>query len=150
MVKKGCPGAKLYIAGWNANKYLGRYLPLPDVAIDENISHPEIFFSQIAVMTYTPAQGSGMKVKVMESMAYGVPVVTTPDGVEGIECINGYHCWVAEKDDAIAEKIIALLGDIEARRRMAGAARGLLEDKYSPLPVVDQMMDVYKEVITRG
>jgi glycosyltransferase involved in cell wall biosynthesis len=150
IVKKGCPGAKLYIAGWNAKKYLGGYLPLPDVAIEENLSHPEIFFSRVAVMTYTPERGSGMKVKVMESMAYGVPVVTTLDGVEGIECNNGHHCWVAETDEAIAEKIIALLGDVEARKRMSRAARGLLEEKYSPLPVVDQMMDVYEEVVRRG
>jgi len=145
-VKKQCPKAKLIIAGWDAKKYLGGYLPLPDVTIEENISHPADFFSRIAVMNYAPSRGSGMKVKVMEAMAYGVPVVTTWEGMEGIQYQNGVHCWVAESDDEIAGKIVELLDDVSSRKRMLEAARALMEEKYSPVPVVDQMMEIYFEI----
>src|ERR1017187_3880812 len=98
-------------------------------------------------MVYAPSRGSGMKVKVMESMAYGVPVVTTWEGVEGIDYENGYECWVAETDEDLAGKVCRLLGNPAEGRQMRDAARGLIEELYSPSPVVDKMISVYRQMI---
>src|SRR5208282_4029025 len=128
LVKQGFPQAKLYIAGWNAAKYLQKYSSRPDLTLVENLAHPSNFFSKAAVMVYAPSRGSGMKVKVMESMAYGVPVVTTWEGVEGFEYQNGHHCWVAETDEEIAEKVCRLLESSAERQHMRVAARALMEE----------------------
>ena len=146
-VKQRLPQAKLYIAGWNAAKYLGKYSSQPDLTLAENLTHPSEFFAKAAVMVYAPSQGSGMKVKVMESMAYGVPVVTTWEGVEGIEYQNGRECWVAETDDELADKICRLLENAVERQQMRDAARALIEERYSPRPVVDKMISVYQQLI---
>jgi glycosyltransferase involved in cell wall biosynthesis len=98
-------------------------------------------------MVYAPSCGSGMKVKVMESMAYGVPVVTTWEGVEGIDYQNGRECWVAETDEELAGKVCYLLENSAERQQMRLAARALIEERYSPRPVVDKMMDVYRQLI---
>jgi glycosyltransferase involved in cell wall biosynthesis len=146
LVKSRVPAAKLLIAGWNSVKYLGKYLPLPDVEIKENLPHPSDFFSRVAVMAYAPSRGSGMKIKVMESMAYGVPVVTTWEGVEGLEYENGVHCWVAEEDEVLADRISLLLTNLQARQCMREAARSLIDDHYSARPVVDRLLDIYSAV----
>lgn len=146
LVKRDIPSARLLICGWNAAKYLGKYLPLADVELSENLSHPSEFFSRVAVMAYAPSRGSGMKIKVMEAMAYGVPVVTTWEGVEGMNYENGIQCWVEEDDDSIARRLIALLEDWGARRRMREAARCLLEQRYSATPVVNKMIEIYSEI----
>ena len=98
-------------------------------------------------MVYAPSRGSGMKVKVMEAMAYGVPVVTTWEGVEGIDYQNGRDCWVAETDEEMAAKICGLLASSAERQQMRTAARRLIEERYSPGPVVDKMVQVYEQVI---
>jgi glycosyltransferase involved in cell wall biosynthesis len=147
LVKQRVRKAKLYIAGWNAAKYLREYASHPDLVLAENLAHPSEFFSKAAVMIYAPSQGSGMKVKVMESMAYGVPVVTTWEGVEGIDYQNGRDCWVAESDDELAGKVCRLLESAVERRQMRDAARSLMEERYSPRPVVDSMTVVYQELI---
>jgi polysaccharide biosynthesis protein PslH len=146
LVKRHVPTAKLLVAGWNAAKYLGKYLPLPNVEITENLAHPSDFFSRVAVLGYAPSRGSGMKIKVLESMAYGVPVVTTWEGVEGIDYENGIHCWVEEEDEALAERISLLLMNFQARKSMREAARRLIEERYSARPVVDRMLEVYSAV----
>lgn len=146
LVKQGVPGAQLYIAGWNAAKYLSDCASQPDVLLAENLGHPSEFFSRAAVMVYAPSRGSGMKVKVMESMAYGVPVVTTWEGMEGIEYQNGRECWVAESDEELAEKACRLLLNPAERQQMRAAARHLIEEHYSPRPVVDKMVSVYQEL----
>jgi glycosyltransferase involved in cell wall biosynthesis len=147
LVKRQIPRAKLYIAGWNAAKYLEKYLPQPDLALVNNLTHPSEFFAKAAVMIYAPSQGSGMKVKVMESMAYGVPVVTTWEGVEGIDYQNGRECWVAETDAELGNKACRLLESPTERQQMRDAARALIEERYSPRPVVDKMVSVYQRVI---
>jgi len=147
LVKQRVPRAKLFVAGWNAAKYLQKYSSQPDIELAENLAHPSEFFSKAAVMVYAPSRGSGMKVKVMESMAYGVPVVTTWEGVEGIDHKNGHECWVAETDEDLADKTCRLLENSGERQRMRDAARRLIEERYSPAPVVDKMMVVYQQLI---
>ena len=147
LVKLRVPKAKLFVAGWNAKKYLGKYSSQPDITLADNLAHPSEFFSEAAVMVYAPSRGSGMKVKVMEAMAYGVPVVTTWEGVEGIDYENGRHCWVAESDEDLADKACRLLEYCGERQRMRDAARTLIEERYSPGPVVDKMMLVYGQMI---
>jgi glycosyltransferase involved in cell wall biosynthesis len=146
LVKARAPRAKLLVAGWNARRYLGRWATLPDVTIEENLSSPTEFFSRASVLAYAPGRGSGMKIKVMEAMAYGVPVVTTGEGVEGMDVVNGEHGLVAESDEAIAAHVCALLDDGTARRRLRDGARALLEERYTPAPVMAHMMDVYADV----
>jgi glycosyltransferase involved in cell wall biosynthesis len=146
LIKQRVPNARLLIAGWNARKYLGQYVSAPDVTLTENLPHPTDFFSQAAVMVYAPSHGSGMKVKVMEAMAYGVPVVTTSEGVEGIDYVNGQHCWVADADEALAAHTCQLLQSPAERQSIRTAARALIEEYYSPRPVVDKMIDVYRQL----
>jgi glycosyltransferase involved in cell wall biosynthesis len=148
-VKQGFPEAKLYIAGWNAAQYLQKYSSRSGLTLEENLAHPSDFFSKAAVMVYAPSGGSGMKVKVMEAMAYGVPVVTTWEGVEGIDYENGRECWVAESDEELAGKVCRLLGNSAERQLMRDAARSLIDERYSPRPVVDKMISVYQQMIAQ-
>ena len=147
LVKQGFPQAKLYVAGWNAAKYLQKHSSRQDLTLAENLAHASDFFSKAAVMVYAPSRGSGMKVKVMEAMAYGVPVVTTWEGVEGIDYQNGRECWVAETDEKLAGKVCRLLENSAERQQMREAARTLIEQCYSPHPVVDKMIAVYEQLI---
>jgi glycosyltransferase involved in cell wall biosynthesis len=147
-VKRRIPAARLLIAGWNAERYLAKYLSIPDVKVIQNLTHPVDFFSRTSVMVYAPSQGSGMKVKVMESMAYGVPVVTTWEGVEGLDYENGRDCWVEETDQAIAARVCSLLYNPAQRSQIRRAARELVEKRYSPQIVVDQLMSLYEDLLS--
>jgi polysaccharide biosynthesis protein PslH len=149
LLKQAYPAAKLYIAGWNAAKHLQKYSSHRDLVLEENLAQSADFFKKAAVMVYAPSRGSGMKVKVMEAMAYGVPVVTTWEGVEGIDYENGRECWVAETDQEIAAKVCRLLQSSAEREQMRLTARHLIEERYAPDPVLDKMIDVYRQIIAK-
>lgn len=150
LMKRTIPNAKLLIAGWNAVRHLNRYSSLPDLTLVDNLSHPSEFFLRAGVMVYAPSCGSGMKVKVMEAMAYGVPVVTTWEGVEGVDYENGRECWVGESDEELAEYACRVLENSNETRQMRDAARSLIEQRYSPRPVVDKMTSVYRQILDGG
>ncbi len=75
--------------------------------------------------------GSGTRLKAFEAMALGRPVISTPLGVEGLSVRAEEHVVLAESGPEFAAAILRLLGDGELRRRLAGAARALLEARFS-------------------
>jgi glycosyltransferase involved in cell wall biosynthesis len=145
-VKSAIPSARLVIAGWQADRHLARYAGLPGVELRANIGHPREFFAEAGVLVYAPQRGSGMKIKVMEAMAYGVPVVTTTEGVEGLQMESGQPAHLAEDDETLADMAVAVLRDRAAAARMAREARALIVERYNPTVVVNQVIDMYHAV----
>jgi len=150
LVRAKRPDAELVVAGWNARRALTRHAGLPGVTIEQDLASPRDFFSRVAVLTYTPGRASGMKVKVMESMAYGVPVVTTTEGVEGMTVEDGVQCRIADDDATLAAHVCALLDDVATRRRLREAARTYIAEQHTAGPVMTRMLDVYTEVAKCG
>jgi glycosyltransferase involved in cell wall biosynthesis len=144
-VKGRIPRARLLVGGWNARRYLARHAG-PDVELVENLAHPGEFFSRASVLVYPAVRGTGVKVKVLEAMAYGVPVVTTGEGIEGLACEPGLHCHVGEDDETLATHVVQLLGDAPQRTRLREAGRALVETAHAPARVADQMLDLYERV----
>lgn len=145
-VRSAMPSARLLIAGWQADRHLARYAGLPGLELRADLEHPREFFAEAGVLAYAPQRGSGMKIKVMEAMAYGVPVVTTPEGVEGLQAEPGRHAHVADDDATLAEQIVAVLRDRAAAARMVREARALIVEQHSPAVVVDRIIDMYHAV----
>ena len=98
-IKKQVPEASLQIVGWKAREVLKPYLGLPDVSIEENVPDIKPYFQRTGVLLYAPGRGSGIKIKVQEALAFGIPVVTTSEGVEGIPAVDGIHVGLAEEED---------------------------------------------------
>jgi glycosyltransferase involved in cell wall biosynthesis len=145
-VRLAMPSARLLIAGWQADQHLAHYGGMPGLDLRANISHPREFFAEAGVLAYTPRRGSGMKIKVMEAMAYGVPVVTTTEGIEGLQVESGRHAHVADDDETLAEMVVGVLRDRGAASRMAREARALIVEQHSPAVVVDRIIDMYQAV----
>jgi len=91
--------------------------------------------------------GSGTRIKAFEAMAMGRPVVSTTVGVEGLEVADGVHLLMADDPGAFAAAILRLLDDAELRGRLARAARGLLEDRFSWSHVARQVEAVCESAL---
>lgn len=74
--------------------------------------------------------GAGTRLKVLEAMALGTPVVATNKGVEGLDVVHGEHLLIGDEPDTFAGHVSLLLGDRALRRRLARNARRLVEEKY--------------------
>jgi polysaccharide biosynthesis protein PslH len=73
----------------------------------------------------------GVQNKVLEAMAMALPVVLTPGAATGIGATDGQHFAVADSDQALADKVVALLGDSVVKRTMGLQARKFVIDKAS-------------------
>jgi len=144
LVKHLVPNTRLFVAGWDARAALPEFIHNAGVTISENVPDPQATFDRLQVLAYPVPQGSGVKVKVLEAMAWGIPVVTTTDGVEGIEAVDGKHCHIADNDELFAQLVANLLQQDDLRRSFRLHARALVEEQHSPAPIVNRLEQVYK------
>lgn len=142
-VKRRLPASRLEIVGWQARSALAEYLGMPDVSVVENVPDARPYFEAAGVLLYAPGRGSGMKIKVQEAMAYGVPVVTTHEGIEGIPALDGVHAGLCDDDHGLIERTVALFTDVDRQNRQRLAARRLIETHCRPASTLDAMEAIY-------
>jgi len=75
--------------------------------------------------------GGGTRLKIFESMAAGVPVISTKIGAEGLPVEPDSQILIADEPAAFAEFCVRLMEDVAARTRMALAARELVASRFS-------------------
>jgi glycosyltransferase involved in cell wall biosynthesis len=87
-----------------------------------------------------------MKVKVLEAIASGVPVVTTPAGCEGIDA--GAGAIVATEEDDLAAAAGRLLVDEVERRSRGAAARAAYLERYTPEAATAPLASLYERMVS--
>ncbi|MGB8681323.1 MAG: glycosyltransferase [Candidatus Binatus sp.] len=148
-IKRQVPDAKLRIVGWRARSALREYVDLPDVEIIEDVPDIRPYFNGSSVLVHAADQASGIKVKIVEAMAFGIPVVTNTEGIEGLPVRDGVHLLVSDDDSGIIERTAALLRDVPQQERMRLAARDLIETQCSPARALDAVEACYRDLIAR-
>jgi glycosyltransferase involved in cell wall biosynthesis len=148
-IRMEIPDAQAVIVGWNARKALKHLLPIPGVEVIENVRDIQPFFERSSILLYAPERGSGMKVKVLEAFAYGVPVVTTEDGIEGIPAQDGIHVGLSGNDTGLVERTLGLLKNPGRQENYRRAARTLVEQCCHPHVALDAVERCYEDMLSR-
>jgi len=91
--------------------------------------------------------GGGTKLKVLEAMALGVPMVATPVGCQGIDVIPGKHLFKEDNEEAFAQRAVSLLRNESLRRQMATEARSLVEERYSWHAIVSDAVKRLEQMV---
>ena len=92
--------------------------------IREYIGKASVFVTPLRI-------GSGTRLKILEAMAMGKPVVSTSIGCEGIEVTNGENIIVADKPAEFKDKVIELFNNQQLKTSLSISARKLIEERYS-------------------
>ncbi len=91
------------------------------------------------VMVVPLLNGGGTKLKVLDGMAHGVPVVTTHIGAEGLGLRHGTTAWIAETPSEFVDGIVRLKRDPELAERVAASARDLVVERFS-WPAIEERL----------
>jgi len=90
--------------------------------------------------------GSGVRMKVLEAWARGVPVVATPEGAAGLEAADGVELLVARDAAGFAAACRRLCEEPGLAAALAAGGRAALRRRHDPATVARRLLDLYAEV----
>lgn len=82
--------------------------------------------------------GTGIKTKVLEAMAAGLPVISTSHGVQGFPAVDGEHCIIANDGPEMARAIEKLRLEPALASKIGSAGRALVTDLFAPEVVAER------------
>ena len=132
IVKRANSSLEFHIIGKNPiksvleleNKYEGVKVVGPVADIEESIKNSAVFVAPLVF-------GTGIKTKVIEALSYGVPVVTTSIGAEGIDFKNGHHMYVSDIEGEFANHIISLTKSEKLNESFSINGKELVHHEFS-------------------
>lgn len=103
--------------------------------------------AEAAVAIAPIQQGGGTRLKILEAMALGTPVVATPKAAEGLAVVDGEHLLLAGTPVAFAQQVCALLDHAAQGRRLAANARQRMESHYDWAQIGRQFVELVEEAV---
>ncbi|HVY92971.1 MAG TPA: glycosyltransferase, partial [Bryobacteraceae bacterium] len=147
-------GAKLHIiAGANHEYFLDFHRPqvslnlaLPGIEVEGFVSDVRPAYARAQVVIAPLIASAGTNLKVLEAMACGRPVVSTPAGVNGLELTPGTDFVLVHTGAEMAEAIERLFQSPEECARLAAAARRRVEQSYGWDAIARRQNELYREL----
>jgi len=139
------PELKFYLAGRNAPDWFERLIKQEGVEYLGEINDAYDFINSKAVMVVPLFSGSGMRIKIIEGMALGKPIVTTDIGTEGIPTENGKNILIANDADRFVDAINQLIHDRDLSNRIGKSAIGFIQEKFDNLSQAEALIEFYKQ-----
>jgi polysaccharide biosynthesis protein PslH len=143
-VRARLPGARFKVVGHTpdnlkalGNEFIEMKGFVPDLR--EEIERAAVVIAPLRI-------GGGTRLKILEAMAMARPVVSTPQGAEGLEVAHGRELLLAESPAAFADEVIRVLEQPALGQQLGAAARTLVEDRYGWAASVKRLEGLYTDL----
>ncbi len=103
-------------------------------------------FSSSTLFVCPIRSGSGVRVKLLEAFASGIPVVSTTLGAEGLARVDGEFCALADDAEGFAEKAVRLLENPALAAEMALRARAEVVENWDMAVITRRLVAKYREI----
>ncbi len=130
LIRKRRPAATLTIIGAEPSAEIRRLSERAGVKVTGTVPDVRDLVRRSAVSVAPLAIARGTQNKIIECMAMGVPVVTSPEAAGGVDAEPGEHVLLADQPDAYADKVLMLMENPEMRRRYAIAGRSRVSSHH--------------------
>ena len=128
-VREQCPGATLELVGREPPASLARRPP-DGVRVTGAVPDVLEHLHAARAVVIPLRSGSGTRLKVLEALAAGVPVISTPLGVQGLDVRHGEDVLIGETPAELAGLAARVAADDALARRLSRAGRALVEGRY--------------------
>jgi sugar transferase (PEP-CTERM/EpsH1 system associated) len=148
-VKRAIRGVKpkLYIVGGQPPRAIQRLANDRDVIVTGWVEDVRNYIAKAQVFIAPLRMGSGVRIKILNALAMGKAVVSTPLGCEGIRVNDGEDIWIANTAEEFAQKVVNLLENEAQRRRLGEAGMRLVRNYYRWEQTAEGIEKVYQQAM---
>ena len=133
------PTVSLCIAGKNPPQSIREFVSNPRIEV---IANPEVM-SEVAkkcCLTLVPLRfGGGTRLKILDSLAMGLPVVSTSIGCEGLSVRDGSHILIRDDPEQFADAVLRVISDPVLANTLRTNGRRLVEERYDWQRIFEQL-----------
>ncbi len=146
LVRAEMPEVHFFIVGQRPHRRLERLRSDPAITLTGWVEDARPYIARAAVYVAPLRIGGGTRLKLLEAMAMGKPVVATRLGAEGYPVKDGRELLLADAPADFAAAVVALLRAPERRAELGRAARAFVEQQYDWRAIVPRVEAVYEKV----
>ncbi len=146
LVEKRLPQIKLYLAGRGMPAWLTN-LKRKNIIIVGEVDNAHDFIISKAISIAPLFSGSGIRIKIIESMALGKAVISTSIGAEGINIESGKNILIANTADEFFEAISLLFSKEGLASEIGMQARQLIEQEHSTKKLISSLEAFYQQIL---
>jgi polysaccharide biosynthesis protein PslH len=125
------PDVEFWVTGDTGDVALDRFAALDHVRFTGRLPDVKDAISGSAVAVVPLLTGGGTRLKVLEALALGTPVVSTRKGAEGLAVADGEELLLADSPQAFADAVLRILGDASLAGRLSSAGRARISTTYT-------------------
>ncbi len=147
LVYATCPDLTLLISGRNAPEWLVKKFKRKGVRYYGEVNNAEDFMDKGEIMIIPLLSGSGIRVRAIQAMARGIPIVTTSRGIDGIDARDGRELLIATSAGHYAKCILRLIEDRTLYTKLSVNSRKFIEKNYNNDELGKGLLDFYSKHI---
>lgn len=130
LIRKEIPEARLVVIGKNPTEKILELASEPGVSVIGPVPSTQPFYERACITVVPLLNGAGTRIKILESMSFARPVVSTSVGAEGLDVTDGKDILIADRPELFATKCVELLKDAKKNVRIGREGYELVKSKY--------------------
>jgi len=138
------PDLQFYIAGRNAPEWFVESIKRKNITFCGEVENAKEFIRTNYLMLVPLLSGSGMRIKIIEGMALGKPIITTSIGTEGIQTTHNENIIIATKPQQFIAEIGKFVIDRQKAAIIGKNARRFVEANFDNSLISKQLLDYYE------
>jgi len=154
LIQRRIPNVKLYIVGIDPSRDIralgaseqNASAPTGNIVVTGEVPDVAPYYENANVAIVPLRAGGGTRLKILEAMALGRPVVSTAFGCEGLAVKHGEHLMIADHPEDFADRVTELLENPELVQRLCRNARRLVESRYDWAALSAQFSKICSQV----
>lgn len=140
------PNLILYLAGREMPQWLNE-LDVNNIKVVGEVENAYDFINSKAISIAPLFSGSGIRIKIIESMALGKTVISTTIGAEGIDYTNGENILIADNKEEFVKAIETLVNDQKLCNSIGQNAHKLIKQQHNNSVLIDNLIDFYIKLL---
>ena len=147
-VRASVPEARLTLIGKNPSESILAWGQQQDIDVLGYVENLAPYLAETAVFIVPLKAGAGMRVKILDAWCWGLPVVSTTIGAEGIDIQEGENILIADTADRFAQALVEAVSDAELQWRLRANGRRWVEERYDWRRIYPAWDEVYDGLLS--
>jgi glycosyltransferase involved in cell wall biosynthesis len=141
------PDLNFTIVGRDPTPEVRELALIPGIEVTGTVDDVRPYYREAIAAVVPLKVGGGSRLKMLEALAAGVPVVSTTLGAEGLEVNHNQNILIADTNEKMVEAIIRLIEQPEQRKELSDAGRALVSKRYDWTTIGASLFKTFQQLV---